>query len=70
MNEEHAIFWAQQLDLIYAQPRILYEIILNAPQSNFDAKLKLAPHADGIFVSASTKSVESITNQMNKLSIK
>ena len=30
-NEEQAIFRAQELDLIYAQSELLYEIIRNAP---------------------------------------
>ena len=30
-NEEKEIFWAQEVDLIYAQSRLLYEIIPNAP---------------------------------------
>ena len=38
-NKEHAIFRAQELDLIYAQSGILYEIIPNAPRSNFDPKI-------------------------------
>ena len=42
-NEEQAIFSAQQLDLFYSQSGILYEIILNAPRSNFDPKFKLGP---------------------------
>ena len=32
MNEEEAILRAQQLDLIYSQSRILYEIIPEAPR--------------------------------------
>ena len=47
-NEEHAIFRAQMFDFIYAQYRLLYEIIPNAPRSNFDPKVKPGPHANGI----------------------
>ena len=35
-NEEQAILRAQELDLIYAQSKILYEIIPNALRSSFD----------------------------------
>ena len=47
-NEEQAIFRAQELDLIYAQSGLLYEIIPNALRSSFDPKVKPGPHADGI----------------------
>ena len=59
-NEDQAIFRAQELDLIYAQSRHLYEIIPNAPRSNFDPKIKPGPHADGIVGSTSTKPVNSV----------
>ena len=68
-NEEQAFFRAQELDLIYAQSGLLYEIIPNAPRSNFDPKLKPGPHADGIVDSASAKHVSLVTNQMNNLSV-
>ena len=55
--------------MIYAQFGLLYDIILNGPQSNFDPKFKHGPHADGIVSSTSTKPVESVMNQMNILSI-
>ena len=42
-NEDQAIFRAQQLYLIYAQSWLLYEIIPNAPHSNFDPKFKPGP---------------------------
>ena len=54
-NEEQAIFRAQELDLIYAQSRILYEIIPNASRSSFNPKIKPGPHADGIVGCISTK---------------
>ena len=40
-NEEQAIFRAQELDLIYAQSGLLYEIIHNALCSSFDPKVNL-----------------------------
>ena len=63
-NEDQAIFRAQQLDLIYAQFGILYEIILNAPHSNFDPKFKPRPHLNGIVGSTSRKPTNSIRKQV------
>ena len=68
-NEEQAIFWAQELDLIYAQSRLLYDIIPNAPCSSFDPKIKPGPHADGIVGCTSTKPVDSVVKQVSQLSI-
>ena len=59
-NEEQAIFRAQELDLIYAQSGLLYEIIPNAPHSSFDAKVKPGAHVDGILGCISTKPVDSV----------
>ena len=48
-TEEEAIFKDRQLDLIYSQSGILYEIIPDAPRSSTDTtKPKSGPHADGI----------------------
>ena len=47
-NEEQVIFREQELDLIYAQSGLLYEIIPNAPCSSFYPKIKPGPHANGI----------------------
>ena len=68
-HEEHAIFRAQELDLIYAQAELLYVVILNAPRSNFDPKVKPRPHADGIVGSRSTKIVYLVVKQVSQLSI-
>ena len=68
-NKEQAIFRAQELDLIYAQSILLYEIIPNAPRSNFDPKVKLGPHADGIVGYTSTKPMDSVVKQVIRLSI-
>ena len=68
-NEEQAIFRVQELDLIYAQSRILYEIIPNAPQSSFDPKIKPRPHANGIVGCISTKPADSVVKQVSQLSI-
>ena len=58
-----------QLDLIYAQSIILYEILPNAPRSSFDPKIKPGPHADGIVGCTSTKPVDSVVKQVSQLSI-
>ena len=69
-NEEQAIFRAQELDLIYAQSGLLYEIIPNASRSSFDPKVKPGPHADGIVGCASAKPADLIAKQVSQLSIK
>ena len=63
------IFSAQELDLIYAQSNLLYEIIPNAPHSSFDPKVKPGPHADGIVGCTSAKPADSIAKQVGQLSI-
>ena len=68
-NEEQAIFRAQELDLIYAQSGLLYEIIPNALRSSFDHKIKPRPHVDGIIGCTSTKPVDSVVKQVIQLSI-
>ena len=68
-NEDQAIFRDQELDLIYAQSRLLYEIIPNSPRSNFDPNIKPRPHANGIVGSTSTKPANSVMKQVNQLSI-
>ena len=68
-NEEQAIFRVQELDLIYAQTRLLYDIIPNAPRSNFDPKVKPGTHADGIVGCTSTKPVDLVVKQVSQLSI-
>ena len=59
-NEEQVIFRVQELDLIYAQFGLLYEIIPNAPDSSSDPKVKPGPHADGIVGCTSTKPTDSV----------
>ena len=68
-NEEQAIFRAQELDLIYAQSGLLYEIIPNAPHSSFDPRVKPRPHADGIMGCASAKPTDSVAKQVSQLSL-
>ena len=64
-NEDQAIFSAQQLDLIYAQSGLLYEIIPNSPRSNFDPEFKTRPHVNGIVGSANIKPVDLVTKQVS-----
>ena len=68
-NEEQAIFRAQELDLIYAQSGLLYEIIPNALRSSFDPKVKPGPHVDGIVGCVSAKPMDLVTKQVIQLSI-
>ena len=71
MNEEEAILRAQQMDLIYSQPRILYEIIPEAPRSSHDAENpKPGPHADGVVGSVKYPTVDSLSKQLHELSFK
>ena len=70
-NEEEAILRAQQLDLIYSQSGILYEIIPEAPRPTHDVeKPKPGPHADGVVGSVNSPTVESLAKQLHQLSVK
>jgi hypothetical protein len=68
-SEEEAIFKAHQLDLIYAQSGMLYEILPDAPRSNYDPRQKLEPHVDGIIGSTNVKSTDLMTSQLKELSL-
>ena len=68
-NKEQKFFRVQELDLIYAQSGLLYEIIPNAQHSSFDPKINPGPHADGIVGCTSTKPIDSIVKQVSQLSI-
>ena len=68
-NEEQAIFRVQELDLIYAQSSLLYEIIPNAPRSSFGPKVKPGQHGNGIVGCVSAKPVDSVAKQVIQLSI-
>jgi hypothetical protein len=69
-SEEDAIMRAQQLELIYSQSGLLYEILPDAPRSILDkTRQRVGPHADGIVGSAQTKPVEQLTKQLQQLSI-
>ena len=58
-------FRAHELDLIYAQSGLLYEIIPNAPRSSFDPKVKPGPHANGIVGCGSAKHTDSVAKQVS-----
>jgi len=48
-TEEEAIIRAQQLDLVYSQSRVLYDILPNAPRAEKNpTKFSSGAHADGI----------------------
>jgi hypothetical protein len=69
-SEEDAIMRAQQLELIYSQSGLLYEILPDAPRSILDkTRQRAGPHADGIVGSTQTKPVEQLTKQLQQLSI-
>jgi hypothetical protein len=69
-SEEDAIMRAQQLELIYSQSGLLYEILPDAPRSILDkTRQRAGPHANGIVGSTQTKLVEQMTKQLQQLSI-
>jgi hypothetical protein len=68
--EEDAIMRTQQLELIYSQSGLLYEILPDAPHSILDkTRQRVGPHADGIVGSTQTKPTKQLTNQLQQLSI-
>ena len=62
------ILRAQQLDLIYSQSGILYEIIPDAlrPMHNVE-KLNPVPHANGVVGSMKSPTVDSLVKQLHEL---
>ena len=70
-NEEEAILRAQQLNLIYSQSGILYEIIPEAPRPTHDVKKpKPGPHADGVIGFVNSPTIESLAKKIHQLSVK
>jgi subtilase family serine protease len=67
-SEEEAIFKAQ-LDLIYSQFGMIYEIIFYAPWSKYDPRKNPESHADGIIGSTNSKTADLVTNQLKDLSL-
>jgi hypothetical protein len=69
-SEEEAIMRAQQLELIYSQSSMLYEIFPDAPRSNFDkTKKKFGLHPNVIVGSSQSKPTYQLTNKLQNLSI-
>jgi hypothetical protein len=69
-SKEEAIMRAQQLELIYSQSGLLYEVFPDAPQYILDkAKHKSGPHADGIVGSTQAKPTDQLSNQLQQFSI-
>jgi hypothetical protein len=60
----------QQLELVYSQSGLLYEILPDVPRSILDnTRQRVGPHSDGIVGSAQTKPAEQLTKQLQQLSI-
>jgi hypothetical protein len=69
-SKEDAIMRAQQLQLIYSQSGLLYEIFPYVPCSILDkTRQRARPHANGIVGSAKTKPIEQLMKQLKQLSI-
>jgi hypothetical protein len=48
---------------------MLYEILSDAPSSNYDPRKNHGPHADGIVGSANVKYVDMVTSQLKDFSL-
>jgi hypothetical protein len=60
----------QQLELIYSQSSLLYDIFPDAPRSILDkARQNYGPHVDGIVGSTQGNSTDQLSNQLQQLSI-
>jgi hypothetical protein len=69
-SEEEVIMRAQQLELIYSQSGLLYEVFPDVPRSILDkTRHKSGPHADGIVGSAQANPTDQLSNQLQQLSI-
>jgi hypothetical protein len=69
-SEEDATMRGQQLELIYSQSSLLYEILLDASHSILDkTRQRVGPHANGIVGSAQIKPIEQLMKQLQQLSI-
>jgi hypothetical protein len=68
--EEQIIMRAQQLEFIYSQSNMLYEILLDVPQSTFDfTKPKYGPRVDVIVGSTKKNPIDHLSNQIQQLSL-
>jgi hypothetical protein len=69
-SEEEVIMRVQQLELIYSQSSLLYDIFPDVPSSILDkARQKFGPHADGIVGSMPGNSIDQLSNQLQRFSI-
>jgi hypothetical protein len=60
----------QQIELLYSQSGLLYEIFPDAPHSILDkTRQRAGPHVVGIVGSAKTNPVEQLMKQLQQLSI-
>jgi hypothetical protein len=67
-SEEEVIMRAQQLELIYSQSGLLYEVFPDVPRSILDkARHKFGPHVDGIVGSAQANPTDQLSNQLQQL---
>jgi hypothetical protein len=48
---------------------MLYDILPDAPRSNYDPRQNPGPHVDGIIGSANVKSIDLVTRQLKELSL-
>jgi hypothetical protein len=69
-SEEEAIMRYQQLELIYSQCGLLYEVFPNAPWYILDKiRHKSGTHVDGIIGSSQAKPTDQLLNQLQQFSI-
>jgi hypothetical protein len=60
----------QQIELIYSQSGLLYEVFPDAPRSILDnTRHKSGPHVDGIVGSAQANPTDLLSNQLQQLSM-
>jgi hypothetical protein len=59
-SEEYTIMRVQQLQLIYSQFGLLYEILPDSPRSILENRQRDGPHANGIVGSAQTNPTEQL----------
>jgi hypothetical protein len=69
-SEEETIMRAQQLEIIYSQSSLHYEVLPDALRSILDkTKQRSRPHADGIVGSVQMNPVDHLSNQLQQLSV-
>jgi hypothetical protein len=69
-SKEDAIMRVKQLELIYPQSNMLYDILPDTPRSTFDqTKPKSRTHANGIVGSTKRNPTDQLSNQLQQLSL-